>query len=214
MLDQIKIASPCAADWEQMEGDDRVRFCAECKKNVFNLSAMTRRDAEALLQETNGNVCTRLYRRADGTVLTADCPVGLSMKIERLRRRVGWAVSAALGLSTAFAQQVDVTLAGVVKDPVGAGIPKASVTVTNNRTGVKVETNADDTGHFRISTLGPDLYTVNVSSPGFMTTRMIDLEVKGRNRDPVRAKDRPSNYGWADFRRKAETLVAPSAMIV
>ena len=40
MLDQIKIASPCSADWERMEGTDRVRFCAECKKNVFNLSAI------------------------------------------------------------------------------------------------------------------------------------------------------------------------------
>jgi hypothetical protein len=47
MLDQIKIASPCSADWDRMEGTDRVRFCGECKKNVFNLSAMTRRDAEA-----------------------------------------------------------------------------------------------------------------------------------------------------------------------
>jgi hypothetical protein len=80
MLDQIKIASPCSADWEQMEGNNRVRFCSECKKNVFNLSAMTRRDAEALLQETNGNLCTRLFRRADGTVLTDDCPVGLRIK--------------------------------------------------------------------------------------------------------------------------------------
>ena len=37
MLDKIKIASPCSADWEQMEGTDHVRFCAECKKNVFDL---------------------------------------------------------------------------------------------------------------------------------------------------------------------------------
>jgi hypothetical protein len=47
MLDQIKIASPCSATWEQMVGNDRVRFCAECKKKVFNLSAMTRRDADS-----------------------------------------------------------------------------------------------------------------------------------------------------------------------
>jgi hypothetical protein len=59
------------------------------------------------------------------------------------------------------------------------------VTVTNNRTGVKVETSTDDAGHFRISTLGPDVYTVNVSSPGFMTTRMIDLELKGEVDIPV-----------------------------
>src|SRR5271156_6277252 len=104
MLDQIKIASPCSADWERMEGTDRVRFCSECKKNVFNLSAMTRRDAEALIKEANGNLCTRLYRRADGMVMTADCPVGLSAKIARVRRRVGWAIAGAIGLSSAWAQ--------------------------------------------------------------------------------------------------------------
>jgi hypothetical protein len=185
MLDQIKIASPCSADWGKMEGNDRVRFCSECKKSVFNLSAMTRRDAEALLRKTNGDLCTRLYRRADGTVLTADCPIGLRVKVARVRRRVGWAVSAALSLSTAFAQQGAAVLGGMVKDPTGTGIPKASVTVTNNRTGVKVETSTDDAGHFRISTLGPDVYTVNVSSPGFMTTRMIDLELKGEVDIPV-----------------------------
>src|ERR1700688_662509 len=102
MLDQIRIASPCSADWEQMEGDERVRFCGECKKNVFNLSAMTRRDAEALLKETNGNICAQLYRRADGMVLTADCPEGLRLKAARLRRRVAWALAGGLGFSTAL----------------------------------------------------------------------------------------------------------------
>jgi hypothetical protein len=101
MLDQIKIAAPCTADWEQMQGTDRVRFCAECKKNVYNLSALSRRDAEALLKEKNGDMCARIYRRSDGTVLTEDCPVGFSMKIARARRRVGWAIAGAMGFGTA-----------------------------------------------------------------------------------------------------------------
>jgi hypothetical protein len=101
MLEQIKIASPCSADWDQMKGNDQLRFCGECKKNVFNLSAMTRRDAEALLKETNGTICVRLYRRSDGTTLTEDCPVGLRMKIARLKRRVAWAIAGAMGFAIA-----------------------------------------------------------------------------------------------------------------
>ncbi len=178
MLDQIKIASPCSADWEQMKGNDRVRFCAECKKNVFNLSAMTRRDAEALLKQTDGNLCTQLYRRADGTMLTADCPVGLRVKIARVRRRVGWVVSAALGFSTAFAQQGDGVLNGVVRDITGAVIPLGSATVTNERTGAKIETRVDDRGHFSVVTLGQDFYTVSVTSPGFSTATKKDVELK------------------------------------
>ncbi len=77
LLDQIRVASPCTADWDRMEGDLKVRFCGQCSKNVYNLSGMTREEAEALVAQTEGKVCVRFYRRFDGTMLTADCPVGL-----------------------------------------------------------------------------------------------------------------------------------------
>lgn len=80
MLENIRIASPCTASWDEMKGDDRVRFCGHCEKNVFNLSAMTRDEAEALILATNAKICVRMYRRADGTVLTEDCPEGLKKK--------------------------------------------------------------------------------------------------------------------------------------
>jgi hypothetical protein len=81
-LEHIRIASPCHAAWDAMEGDDRVRFCGSCQKNVYNLSSMSRAEAEALVTDTEGRICVRFYRRADGTVLTNDCPVG-----QRKRRR-------------------------------------------------------------------------------------------------------------------------------
>jgi hypothetical protein len=84
LLDRIRVASPCHASWDAMTGDDRVRFCGECKKDVYNLSAMTRDEAERLLAERAGSLCVRVYKRADGTVLTADCPVGARKKRVRL----------------------------------------------------------------------------------------------------------------------------------
>ncbi|MGO8997079.1 MAG: hypothetical protein ACLQVI_27505 [Polyangiaceae bacterium] len=90
MLEDVRIASPCAASWDDMTGDARVRFCGRCAKNVYNLSEMTREEAETLLAKseasTNAKMCVRLYKRADGTVLTADCPVGVKRK--RVRRVV------------------------------------------------------------------------------------------------------------------------------
>lgn len=83
VLDNLKIASPCSADWDKMVGDERARFCAQCEKNVYNLSSMTRAAAEALLIEKEGRLCVRYFQRADGTILTADCPDGL----ERRRRK-------------------------------------------------------------------------------------------------------------------------------
>jgi len=95
LLAGLSIASPCSADWNQMQGDERRRFCAQCKLHVHDLSAMSRRDANDLLQRSKqGRVCVRFFRRADGTVLTRDCPVGLRRKLRR-----AWARAAAMWLA-------------------------------------------------------------------------------------------------------------------
>ena len=67
-----------------MEGDDRARFCGQCRKHVFNLSVMTCAEAEALIREKEGRLCGRFYRRRDGRVLTADCSVGVERRRGRL----------------------------------------------------------------------------------------------------------------------------------
>jgi hypothetical protein len=63
-----------------MVGDERVRFCKQCSRNVYDLSAMKRVEAERFLEANGVSACVRLYRRADGTVLTSDCPVGVKKK--------------------------------------------------------------------------------------------------------------------------------------
>ena len=92
-LDEVRIANPCDASWDAMQGDDRVRFCAACGKHVYNLSAMPRLEAERLLADREGSICKRLYRRDDGTVITTDCPVG----VRRLRLRQVVAATAGAG---------------------------------------------------------------------------------------------------------------------
>ena len=75
-----------------------MRFCGECKLNVYNLSAMGRDEAEQLVRNTEKRLCVRFYQRDDGTVLTQDCPVGLRAIVRRARARV----AAAAGLVFAF----------------------------------------------------------------------------------------------------------------
>lgn len=98
ILDDIRVASPCPADWSKMAGDDRVRHCNACNLNVYDLSEMTREEATRLVFETEGRVCARFYRRNDGTVVTNDCPRGIAVLRKRLRR---WstAVASFLGIS-------------------------------------------------------------------------------------------------------------------
>lgn len=83
-LSHVRVAAPCRADWERMRGNERVRFCDECSMNVYNLSNMTKKDAEALVLSAEGRLCVRYYNRADGTILTKNCPIGL----RGLKRRV------------------------------------------------------------------------------------------------------------------------------
>lgn len=99
-LSNLKVASPCPADWDAMYGDERKRFCGECKLNVYNLSGMTRDEAEQLVTNHEGRLCVRFYRRADGSVITADCPVGWAKVKQRTRAAVTAAVSLVIALFT------------------------------------------------------------------------------------------------------------------
>lgn len=99
-LNNLKVASPCPADWNGMYGNDRKRFCGECKLNVYNLSGMTRDDAENLILQSEGRLCVRFYQRTDGTVITKDCPVGLAKVRQKMTR---FAVAACSLVLTFFA---------------------------------------------------------------------------------------------------------------
>src|SRR6185295_15230935 len=102
-IDRLRIAEPCRASWESMAGDERVRHCTLCSLNVYNFSNMTRDEVRQLLAKTEGRVCARLYRRADGTVLTRDCPEGIRALRRRASRIAATLVAALLSLpSVAF----------------------------------------------------------------------------------------------------------------
>ncbi len=83
-LDVVNVASPCPVPWESMTGDEHVRYCSKCELNVYDLSSLSRADAEHLVTQHEGRMCVHFYQRADGTVLTRDCPVGMLV----LRRRL------------------------------------------------------------------------------------------------------------------------------
>jgi hypothetical protein len=69
-----------------------------CRLNVFNLSGMTREEAEALIRSKEGRLCVRFFKRDDGTVLTQDCPVGFPA---RARRSLAVALASVSALASA-----------------------------------------------------------------------------------------------------------------
>ena len=110
-LDNLQVAAPCHADWEKMRplhSSSAVRHCQSCNKNVYNVSLISRAEAEDLLLKHEGKLCVRFARRADGTLVTGDCPAGRSIK----KRRRGWALAA--------------LLAAFIPSPVSALLKRAS----------------------------------------------------------------------------------------
>jgi hypothetical protein len=92
ILNEVRVASPCPVSWQEMKGDDRVRHCSMCQLAVYDLSVLTRSEAENLIREATGRLCIRVHRRPDGKVMTRDCPVG---RLRAIRRRVAVAAGAA-----------------------------------------------------------------------------------------------------------------------
>jgi hypothetical protein len=85
----IDVSEPCRERWDRMDGDDFVRFCGVCEKNVYDLSARRRDEAEELLRVFEGPICVRFRRRADGTVATADCRGARRAHYRRAAGRAG-----------------------------------------------------------------------------------------------------------------------------
>lgn len=110
-LQTIRVASPCSADWEQMEGDDQARFCNTCRKNVYNLSEMTQAEAQALVNKHEGRLCVRFYTRADGTLLTQDCPVGLRAVRRKMVQKLSYAAALLLACATGLLRGAEASAA-------------------------------------------------------------------------------------------------------
>lgn len=74
LLDRIAIPEPCSAGWDTMTGDGAARFCGSCSREVHDLSAMTRRQAEGKVRRSGGRLCIHLTRDAGGKTRTVAVP--------------------------------------------------------------------------------------------------------------------------------------------
>jgi hypothetical protein len=204
-INSLRIATPCPIGWEQMAGDNRVRFCDHCHLNVYNISELSQSEAEKLIASTEGRICARLFRRADGTILTKDCPVGLRALKRRVTKKATAAFAAIVSLSGAvFGQQsstkngkTDCTpqtritrtnasqdsagkkvLSGTVLDPIGAVVPRANVTVTKTGTKEKLQALTNDKGIFEFSVVPEGIYSITIEGFGFKSLVVENVEVE------------------------------------
>ena len=60
ILEDIRIATPCQASWDEMSGDNRVRSCPTCSRAVYNIAAMTSDEGATLITDRDGCLCAPL----------------------------------------------------------------------------------------------------------------------------------------------------------
>jgi hypothetical protein len=74
----------------------------------------------------------------------------------------------AFGFQPAAAQSTTQgAIGGTIKDPQGAVVPNATVTVKNEETNKEVSATTDSDGNFRVAQLQPGNYTVTINASGF-----------------------------------------------
>ena len=83
------------------------------------------------------------------------------------------------------AQSAAAAVGGTVTDAIGGVLQNATVNVKNETTGAAKSIQVDSQGHFSFSGLAPGRYSVEVSAPGFSTTRRAVQLNAGQNMDII-----------------------------
>ena len=194
LLDRVQVKSPCTEDWNEMVGNDEVRFCSHCSKHVHNLSAMTRREAEELVLKSNGNLCIRYLRQPEDQQI-----VTLPGWMDRpALRRIALPIAAgvmAVALNSAPsvaqpphrskqvhsrpekqpdrkpAKQGDHSGSAILKGTVQYGqkeaVQDAEVTLINLETENKQIAISDENGHYQFIHIAEGIYKIEISAEGF-----------------------------------------------
>lgn len=196
-IDSIKVGSVCSESWEEMEGNERFRFCSHCSKKVNDLSAMTRKEAARLVRDADGKLCVRYVYDP-----VAQRPIFADQLLQITRRTPGIAaglVTASIALSSnAFAQSsepgqtpvaiersiekdtsvIRSKLKGTITDPNGAVIPNSEVTAIDAE-GHSFTVRTDENGSYTFANLALGLYRIQISAAGFQNAESMTSVVDG-----------------------------------
>ncbi len=200
LLNLIDVKTPCSENWDEMIGNNEVRFCSHCAKNVHDISAMNRAKAEKLVKKSNGNLCVRYVKTPNGKLISAP------PKLTQITRRATIAASI-LATSLTFTtltyaqgepvklknnitqtnkgkvgkshiKQGFVTISGVVKDVNDAVISKAKVILRNTQNDKIIQTLSNNEGYYEFKNVEPSIYELSVESLGFKRSVLQNIKIE------------------------------------
>lgn len=211
-LNLINIPSACSADWDSMTGNDRLRFCHDCHRNVYNLLEMTPKEIIRLVVNSEGRLCARYYQNTNSNVQSTT--PSLHQIGRRASRIAAGAFSAVLSLSANAAAHTSstanqltpgnfalasirqdmkqqegkgdrlrgATLVGTVFDDSYAVYPETKVTLINKSTEFLQSTVTDQVGGYIFHGLDAGTYSMKVEFAGKTTWIIEDITLQGHER--------------------------------
>lgn len=202
-LKRIEVKDQCSQDWEEMTGNERVRFCGHCSFEVNNLSAMSRKQAMKLVRESSGRICVRYVQNpVDKTPVFAE-------RLYQITRRAGIAagvLGASLSLSTLTYAQGEplrlktlntdaeisqtqktnedktesdsASISGTVSDPQGAVIPGIVVSLTLSDNSFSSTAVSNEEGFYEFKNIPAGNFKLNAEGIyGFQSTIIENISV-------------------------------------
>jgi len=174
-----------------MAGGERVRYCSECKLDVYDFSRVSDEDIRQVVFGRQQRLCARVRQRPDGTMLSQDSHPRFSNAMRRISRVGRIALTAAISVAPALGSpppmraepelfQIQQKLRGLalaVVDIDGALVPKAEVTILNEKTKSEIKGRTDSSGQFRILDLPDGIYEIKIGALGFEPYQQSHVDV-------------------------------------
>lgn len=184
LLDSIDVPAPCPKKWDEMIGDDKVRLCGSCDKNIYNISEMTRAEVRKLLFQSKEKICIRLEKDRDGRVQT------LKKQFHKITRQAPIAagvLSASLTFSALTYAQGDIvigttsaiisnkhedntsiaSISGIITDKTSVVIPGAAIILRDTKNNSIRNTVSNDDGFYEFKNVEKSDYEIEFVGAGF-----------------------------------------------
>jgi hypothetical protein len=155
---RVSFPEPCSEKWDDMAPRGCNRFCGQCERTIFDLSALDIEEVEAMLA-SEGRVCVRARIDNEGVV-------ELKSRPKANARRMILAVGASVGMlmTGAHATGKEKEPRGEIAGKLDTPWPYGMAIIAKSADGKEYRGKVKAGGGFKIKKLPPGTYSIGIKS--------------------------------------------------